>query len=66
MNATHLYAYVNQNATLYRDGLRITVRTLDARVRFGSLDVLVTPVAGSGEIWVTANRLIFEQDDLNV
>jgi hypothetical protein len=65
MNATVLFTYCNQPATLYRDGLQFSVTTLDARVRFGSLDVLVTPVAGSGEIWVAANRVVFDRDKVN-
>jgi hypothetical protein len=38
-------------------GFQVDVITLDARVRFGTVDVLVTPVSGSGEVWVEASRV---------
>ena len=37
-------------------GLSFAVRVLDARTRFGNVDVLVQPVAGSGEQWITLDR----------
>lgn len=38
--------------TLTLDGLRVAVRILDRRYVFGRWDVLVEPVAGSGQKWV--------------
>jgi hypothetical protein len=45
-------------ARLDVDGLRIMVKLLDVKQVFGRVDVLVTPVNGSGEKWVWLDRLI--------
>lgn len=37
--------------------LSVAVRVLDARSNFGRVDVLVTPIAGSGERWIDLSRL---------
>jgi hypothetical protein len=39
------------------DDLMVEVKIADARLRFGHLDLLVTPVAGSGERWVEQHRV---------
>jgi hypothetical protein len=36
--------------------LDFEVRVVDARMRFGNVDVLIQPVAGFGEQWITADR----------
>ena len=37
--------------------LGILVRSLDAREVYGRLDILVEPVAGTGEAWVSESRI---------
>lgn len=37
--------------------LTIKVRIVDGRTAYGRQDVLVTPVDGSGEAWVSADRV---------
>lgn len=37
--------------------LTITVRILDGREAYGRQDVLVTPEHGSGQAWVSADRV---------
>lgn len=55
-------SYIGQRATLpvpMRDGseLRVAVKIMDARDSFGRIDVLVSPENGSGEAWVSADRV---------
>ena len=44
-------------AGLSMDGLLVHVKLLDTKQVFGRVDVLVTPINGSGEKWVMADRL---------
>lgn len=37
--------------------LTVGVYIKDARVRFGHIDLLVTPIEGSGQTWVEKHRL---------
>jgi len=37
--------------------LTVGVRVKDARVRFGHTDFLVSPLSGSGEVWVESDRV---------
>lgn len=37
--------------------LRVAVTVRDVRERFGKLDLLVTPVAGVGEAWVSEGKV---------
>lgn len=37
--------------------LSVPVTVIDARTHWGRVDVLVTPVGGTGEAWVSAERL---------
>jgi hypothetical protein len=39
------------------EGLSIRVRVLDARQSYGRTELLVEPVTGSGQAWVTAKRV---------
>ena len=43
--------------TIAVDDLMVEVKIADARLRFGHLDLLVTPVAGTGERWVEQHRV---------
>lgn len=36
--------------------LQFQVRVLDVRTRYGTVDVLIAPVAGNGTQWVTLDR----------
>lgn len=37
--------------------LKVKVKVVDARLRFGHLDLLVTPVSGDGKQWVEQHRV---------
>lgn len=49
--------YKGRTGTIAVDDLMVEVKIADARLRFGHLDLLVTPVAGSGERWVEQHRV---------
>jgi hypothetical protein len=55
--APDLNAYRDKVGTLAVDDLRVQVRITDARLRFGHLDLLVTPVSGTGERWIEQHRV---------
>lgn len=52
-----LDSYKNQTATINVDNLCIGVVIKDARMRFGHLDFLVTPILGTGEKWMEHHRV---------
>lgn len=52
-----LDSYRDRIGTLAVDNLRVQVKITDARMRFGHLDLLVTPVAGDGERWIEQHRV---------
>ena len=52
-----LATYRDRQGFIKVDDLRVEVKVTDARLRFGHLDLLVTPVAGSGERWVEQHRV---------
>lgn len=52
---------LKQDVYLMKSGpLHIQVRVLDCRAVFGRVDVLVSPIAGTGEQWVNLNSLVKE------
>lgn len=57
-SAVGLNANVGRVGTLYTgEGLRVSVTIGNARSVFGRLDYYVTPIAGSGSAWVSADRV---------
>lgn len=52
-----LAAYRDRVGTLAVDNLTVDVKITDARMRYGHLDLLVTPIAGNGERWVEQHRI---------
>ena len=51
MTARELAHLIGQRVLLPLGGLRVEVEIRDAREVFGRIDVLVSPVAGEGEVW---------------
>lgn len=49
--------YMGRTGSLRVDSLRVEVRIADARQVWGRLDLLVSPVAGQGAEWVSAERV---------
>ncbi len=52
-----LDSYRDKTGMIAVDDLLVEVKITDARLRFGHLDLLVTPVSGSGERWVEQHRI---------
>ena len=40
-----------------KGGVAVRVRIVDARVRYGTIDLEIEPVAGAGSVWVTEGQL---------
>lgn len=62
MRASELTALVGHTGTITLHGLTIAVVSLDAKVSFGGVNVLVRPVdeRSSGETWVAAKQVKWE------
>lgn len=59
MSAGEDVVFVVSNPDPRRDSgeLRVMVRILETRSAYGREDCLITPVSGSGEMWVSRSRL---------
>ena len=55
-------AYKGLDGAIEENGLTIDVRVVDARRRYGHLDLLVVPKSGSGERWIERKNIILLQD----
>ena len=62
MTNAELAAYVGRTGLLSFDGkIAVEVRAHDAREVYGRLDILVEPVAGTGEVWVAESRIAWAE-----
>lgn len=52
MTALEMSQLLGKTGYLSFDGIHVHVEVLDARVRFGEVDVLVKPRDGMGQKWV--------------
>ena len=59
-------AYVGLDAFYHVDGLAFQMRIVGSRQRFGHLDLMVTPIAGSGERWVELKNLMIPNDPARI
>lgn len=57
-----LSAYIGLYADFSVGGLAVKTIIRDARTRFGHLDLLITPIAGTGEKWVERKNLTLAID----
>lgn len=55
-------AYKGLDGTIEENGLTIDVRVVDARRRYGHLDLLVVPKSGSGERWTERKNIVLMND----
>ena len=58
----NLAAYKNKKGQIKENNLTINVKILESRVRYGHLDLKVTPLNGSGEVWVERKNILIESD----
>lgn len=49
--------YPGRTGTLEVSGLNFHVKIVDARKRFGHLDLKIVPTQGNGERWIQSNRI---------
>lgn len=61
-----LDSYVGRIGYFEQDDLSFAVTVSKARLRFGHLDLLITPVSGSGERWVEQHRVRLEPSYDNI
>lgn len=47
----------NKTGTIWINGLSIEVTILDIREVWGTIHYLITPIDGSGSVWVNASRV---------
>ena len=53
MTIKQLAAIIDREATYTTDnGLRIRVKVIDAKQAYGTMQYLITPLAGEREVWV--------------
>lgn len=57
-----LAAYKNKKGQIKENNLTINVKILESRVRYGHLDLKVTPLNGEGEVWVERKNILIEKD----
>lgn len=59
MRSSELTAQVGRLGQLVVEGLRLSVRVVDAKVSYGKLRLLVQPTdeASSGQMWVEEGRV---------
>jgi hypothetical protein len=57
-----LDAYKGKKGQIKENNLTIDVNIVDSRVRYGHLDLRVTPVSGDGEVWVERKNILIHND----
>lgn len=57
MNALTMSQFIGKIGTVNQGGLYVDVKVLDAKKSYGCIRFLVSPMAGSGEVWVSAERV---------
>lgn len=56
-----LDSYEGRTGKLSFDDLSFSVKIIKARLRFGHLDLLVSPATGEGERWVEQHRVSLDE-----
>lgn len=57
-----LEAYKGLEGRVTQNNLTVNVKITDARIRYGHLDLCVTPVAGEGTVWVERKNIVIPED----
>jgi len=58
-------AYCGLTGSIKANGLTINVRIVDARRRYGHLDLQVTPIDGADTVWVERKNIVINEDPAN-
>lgn len=62
MSTLELSQYIGKQGLLLSDKLRFSVYVQDAKLAYGNVRFQVTPVSGTGIVWVDSNRVKFDAD----
>lgn len=62
MSTLELSQYIGKQGLLITDKLRFGVFVQDAKLAYGNVRFQVTPVSGTGMVWVDSNRVKFDAD----
>lgn len=57
MTTSDAKSYTGRRALCTLEGLQVPVLILDGRSHFGRVDFLVEPIGGTGEKWVSWDRV---------
>ena len=55
-------AYIGLDGSITANSLSVDVKITSARIRYGHLDLRVTPVAGAGDVWVERKNITIPED----
>lgn len=58
-------AYCGLTGSIKANGLTVNVRIVDARRRYGHLDLQVTPTDGADMVWVERKNIVINNDPAN-
>ena len=61
MTNAELAEFVGRTGLLSMDKIAVEVRAHDAREVYGRLDILVEPIAGTGQVWVAESRIAWAE-----
>jgi hypothetical protein len=59
---TSMAKLIGKTAKLNIERLLVSVHVMDVKTAFGRIDVLVEPVTGSGEKWVSSEKIVTEDE----
>jgi hypothetical protein len=62
-SAATLARAIGQEASLRSDGLWVSVLISDAKLSYGNVRYLVSPVRGSGTVWVDSSRIQITEEN---
>lgn len=62
MTAREMVGLIGQRGLMNIEGMAVAVQVVDARVRFGAVDVQVEPVTGAGAKWTPRDRVVLVDD----
>lgn len=57
MKVSDVLQLKNKPGTIFLAGVYVDIQILDIREVFGNIQYLVSPMAGSGSVWVAASRV---------
>ena len=55
-------AYIGLDVSITANSLSVDVKIISARIRYGHLDLRVTPIAGAGDVWVERKNITIPSD----